>query len=145
VLLIFAVAILTTVRIGRRAPVAFSVTLTGLALGSFVAQAIVVLPFLAAGGWLLLRAWRSQRYGSPSAKAPMPGYTPPARGAAARAAAKNGTAGSGTRPTSSTTNASRRARKGQPAPSATGRQPTTQNKRYTPKSPPKKKAPPATG
>src|SRR6185437_13957186 len=100
VLLVFSAGIFITVRIGRRAPLAFAMVLTGLALGSLLGNTIAVLPFIVAGGWLLLRAWRSQKNGSPTAKAPLPGYTPPARGPAPR-----GKAGS-------TSNASRRARKG---------------------------------
>jgi hypothetical protein len=139
VLLVFSVAIFVTVRIGRRAPLAFTMVLTGLALGSFIANTIIVLPFIVAGGWLLLRAWRSQKYGSPSAKAPLPGYTPAMRGPAP----KTGTASG--RPSASTTNASRRSRKGQPTPTtATGRSAPTANKRYTPKAPPRKKIPPST-
>ncbi|HVX20538.1 MAG TPA: hypothetical protein VHB02_04255 [Acidimicrobiales bacterium] len=126
VLLVFAAAIVVTIRIGRRAPLAFTIVLTGLALGSLLGNSIAVLPFIVAGGWLLLRAWRSQKNGAPNAKTPLPGYTPPARGPAPRN--KSGT----------TTNASRRSRKGAP-PSATpgGRPAPTANKRYTPKTPPK--------
>ncbi len=137
VLLVFSVAIFVTVRIGRRAPLAFTLVLTGLAIGSVIANTIIVLPFIFAGGWLLLRAWRSQKYGSPSAKAALPGYTPPRRGPAPKAGSTSGRSGS------STTNAGRRSRKGQPpATTATGRAVPTANKRYTPKAPPKKKTPP---
>ncbi len=126
VLLVFAAAILVTVRIGRRAPLAFTIVLTGLALGSLLSQTIAVLPFIIAGGWLLLRAYRSQKYGAPGAKAPLPGYTPAARGPAPRAKA------------GSATNASRRSRKGAPPPTTvTGRAAPGANKRYTPKTPPK--------
>jgi hypothetical protein len=135
-LLVFSAAIFVTVRIGRRAPLAFTLVLTGLAIGSVIANTIIVLPFIFAGGWLLLRAWRSQKYGSPSAKAPLPGYTPPRRGPAPKAGAASGRSGG------STTNASRRSRKNQPPPSPTGRTAPTANKRYTPKAPPKKKSPP---
>jgi flagellar biogenesis protein FliO len=135
-LLVFSAAIFVTVRIGRRAPLAFTLVLTGLAIGSVIANTIIVLPFIFAGGWLLLRAWRSQKYGSPSAKAPLPGYTPPRRGPAPKAGAAGGRSGG------STTNASRRSRKNQPPPSPTGRTAPTANKRYTPKAPPKKKTPP---
>ncbi|HEY1734867.1 MAG TPA: hypothetical protein VGG23_10495 [Acidimicrobiales bacterium] len=131
-LLVFSAAIFVTVRIGRRAPLAFTLVLTGLAIGSVIANTIIVLPFIFAGGWLLLRAWRSQKYGSPSAKAPLPGYTPPRRGPAPKAGSASGRAGG------STTNASRRSRKGQPPPTTTtGRAAPTANKRYTPKTPPK--------
>jgi flagellar biogenesis protein FliO len=135
-LLVFSAAIFVTVRIGRRAPLAFTLVLTGLAIGSVIANTIIVLPFIFAGGWLLLRAWRSQKYGSPSAKAPLPGYTPPRRGPAPKAGAASGRSGG------STTNASRRSRKNQPPPSPTGRTAPSANKRYTPKAPPKKKTPP---
>jgi hypothetical protein len=61
-LLAFALAIYVTVRIGRRAPVGFTALMAGLAYETQVG--IFGLPFIAAGGWLLIRAWRVQRYGS---------------------------------------------------------------------------------
>ncbi|MGH9045517.1 MAG: hypothetical protein ACRDVP_11955 [Acidimicrobiales bacterium] len=61
----FAAAILVTVKIGRRGPLGFIALMTGLAFDTQVG--ILGLPFVAGGGWLLVRAWRVQRYGSPTA------------------------------------------------------------------------------
>lgn len=122
--LVLATAIYVTVRIHRRAPLAFTMVMTGLAFGSL----IVLLPYGVAGGWVMLRAWRTQKYGAPNAKAVMPGWTPPPpRGSTRRAksTAPRGRNGKGKGPETATT-----------------RKPTAANKRYTPKSPPKKKAAP---
>ena len=123
-LLVFAVAILVTVRIGRRAPLAFAIVLTGLAFGVF----FLLLPFLVAGGWLLLRAWRTQRYGSPTAREPVEGYVRPPPGASRRTV----------RPDAG-------AKKGRKASDAAPpeRKPPVQSKRYTPKSPPRRRPPPS--
>lgn len=100
VLLIFSLAIFITVRIGRRAPLAFAITITGLAIATVLSSLIIALPFLAGGGWLLLRAWRTQKYGSPTAKAPVEGYVRPSPGATrARPGASGGTARNSTRRT----------------------------------------------
>ncbi len=125
--LVLATAIYVTVRIHRRAPLAFTMVMTGLAFGSL----IVLLPYGVAGGWIMLRAWRTQKYGAPSAKTVMPGWTPPPpRGSTRRA--------------KSTAPRDRKGKsKGTEA--ATTRKPTAANKRYTPKSPPKKKVAPPTG
>jgi hypothetical protein len=122
--LVLATAIYVTVRIRRRAPLAFTMVMTGLAFGSL----FVLVPYGVAGGWIMLRAWRTQKYGAPTAKTVLTGWTPPApRGTTRRAKS--------TAP---------RSRKGKAAETATTRKPPAANKRYTPKSPPKKKvAPPA--
>jgi hypothetical protein len=129
--LVFAVAIYVTVRIGRRAPMAFAIVLTGLAFGTV----IIMLPYVAAGGWLLLRAYRTQKYGAPTAKAPVEGYVkPPPRSSRT---AGGSTSANGTR------NSTRRRRQGAPEPEPdTVRRPPSASKRYTPKSAPKKKVPP---
>lgn len=129
--LVFAAAILVTVRIRRRSPLAFAMVLTGLAFGTL----ILILPFLVGGGWLLLRAWRTQKYGSPTATTPVEGYVRPNPGASRRAGGT--TAGSGT-----VRNSTRRQRRGQPEEPEAVRLPPSQSKRYTPKAPPKKKVPP---
>jgi hypothetical protein len=64
VLLAFALALFITVRIGRRSGVGFTALMAGLAFEAEVG--ILGLPFIFGGGWLLLRAWRVQRYGSPT-------------------------------------------------------------------------------
>lgn len=122
--LVLAAAIYVTVLIRRRAPLAFTLVMTGLAFGSL----IVLVPYGVAGGWVMLRAWRTQKYGAPTSKTVMPGWTPPPpRGSARRAKA--------TAP---------RDRKGKGSETVTTRKPPEANKRYTPKAPPKKKvAPPA--
>lgn len=118
--LVLAVAIFVTVRIGRRAPVAFAIAITGVALGSL----IEMIPFILVAGWLLLRSYRVQKNGSPTAKAPLPGWVPPPRP----------TRG-GKRPT-----ATRSPARSTATSSAKPRTPPSANKRYTPKAPPKKKA-----
>lgn len=128
--LLFAVAIYVTVRIGRRAPMAFAVVLTGLAFGTV----IIMLPYVVAGGWLLLRAYRTQKYGAPTAKAPVEGYVrPPPRSART---------GGGSAGANGTRNTTRRRRQNEPEPETTVRRPPTASKRYTPRSAPKKKVPP---
>jgi hypothetical protein len=122
--LVFAIAIYVTVRIRRRSPLAFTLVMTGLAFSSL----LILVPYGAAGGWIMLRAWRTQKYGAPNAKFAMTGWVPPApRGSARRAKS--------TAP---------RGRRGKAADAPTTRKPPSANKRYTPKAPPKKKvAPPA--
>ena len=120
--LVLAAAIYVTVRIRRRAPLAFTLVMTGLAFGSL----LVLLPYGLAGGWVMLRAWRTQKYGTPTAKSVMTGWVaPPPRGSMRRAK---------TTPP--------RGRKSKDAGTAATRKPPSANKRYTPKSPPKKKVAP---
>ena len=64
-LLAFALALFVTVRVGRRGPVGFVALMTGFAFETQVG--ILGFPFIAVGGWLLIRAWRVQKYGSPTA------------------------------------------------------------------------------
>jgi hypothetical protein len=128
--LAFSVAIFVTVRIGRRAPMAFAIVLTGLAFGTV----IIMLPYVVCGAWLLLRAYRTQRYGAPNAKAPVEGYVrpPPRQGrGSGRTTAANGTR-----------NTTRRKRENDPEPEQPARRPPSASKRYTPKSAPKRKVPP---
>ncbi len=140
ILMAFPLAIFVTVRIGRRAPLAYASLMTGLAFE--VTLGLFGLPFLAAGAWLLIRAWKSQRYGSPTAKR----GDPPLQLARGGTAAANGSTKSA-KATASTTKSStsangRRSKKAQSAGGNVSRRPTTPNKRYTPKAPPKKKVPP---
>lgn len=127
--LIFAVAIYVTVRIGRRSPLAFALALTGLSFGTIV----VIIPFVGAGAWILVRAWRTQKYGTPRAKAPVEGYVRPPPRNARSARASGGGGGARSSPTKGAKGA---------APQGV-RQPPAPSKRYTPKAPPKKKPPPA--
>lgn len=125
--LVLALAIYITVLIRRRAPLAFTMVMTGLAFGSL----FVLLPYGFAGGWVMLRAWRTQKNGSPTARTPLTGWTaPPPRGSTRRAKAS----------------APRSGQRGKGADSTgASRKPPVANKRYTPKSPPKKKATPPKG
>ncbi len=122
--LALAVAIYVTVRIGRRSLVAFTILITGLSFGTF----LVFLPFLVAGGWLLLRAYRTQRYGSPTAKEPVEGYAP-------RGSRKQG--GSRAGPSLGPSSGAKSSAKSGPSPARpkpkgdTG--PPSANKRYPPK------------
>ena len=126
--LVLAAAIYVTVRIRRRAPLAFTMIMTGLAFGSL----LVLVPYGVAGGWVMLRAWRTQKYGAPNVKARIDGWVPPPARGTTRRATSTGPGRS-----------SRRARRQDPA--TTTRKPPPQNKRYTPKAAPKKKVtPPAT-
>lgn len=124
VVLVLALAIYVTVRIRRRAPLAFAIIMTGLGFGILY----IFVPFAVAGGWIMLRAWRAQKNGAPTARSPLPGWVPPApRGTTKRA-------------TSSGPGRAKRSRSKVEEPKV--RKPPTQNKRYTPKAPPKKKVTP---
>ncbi len=128
--LVLAVAIYVTVRIRRRSPLAFTLVMTGLAFGTL----FVLVPYGLAGAWVMLRAWRTQKYGAPTAKGrALEGWVPPPP------------RGSTRRPRSTGPSGSRRGKAAVPEKS-TVRKPPTANKRYTPKAPPpaksKKKATP---
>ncbi|MGH9086651.1 MAG: hypothetical protein ACRDYZ_00795, partial [Acidimicrobiales bacterium] len=123
--LVLALAIFVTARIGRRSALAFTAGLTGISFGTYL-----MLPFIFLAGWILLRGWRTQKYGAPNAKSARPGYAPPVgRGTTRRTRTARGgksTTGNGTGPGN--------------------RKPPEANKRYTPKTPPKpakKRVPPA--
>lgn len=69
-MLAFAAGLLVAVRVRRRAATGFLALFTGFAyetLLSVFGLEILGIPFIAVGGWLLIRAWRVQRYGSPTA------------------------------------------------------------------------------
>ncbi len=110
----------------KRTLVAFSLFLIGFGFTLFIG--LVGFIFILGGGWLMLRAWRINKYGTTNARAV-------AREAAARprgkekVAAKSSTKSSGKSAASSSASAS--------AP----RKPPTPSKRYTPKAPPRKKIP----
>jgi hypothetical protein len=109
VLLFFAAFIFAAVRIGRRSALAFATLLAGLAVEGTTGS-IIGLAFVGAGGWMILRAWRVQRYGSTSAK--------------------NAATTAGSRPL--------RKKRGSPADTGSTPAPPQANKRYTPKAPPPK-------
>ncbi|MGH9110009.1 MAG: hypothetical protein ACRDY3_11200 [Acidimicrobiales bacterium] len=123
--LVLAGAIYVAARMGRRAPLAFAAAITGVSFGTI----LVVVPFIAFAGWILLRGWRTQKYGASTAKSVRPGYTPPAARGSTRRTRSGGPTGGG------------RPRGGSRSGSADRKGPEA-NKRYTPKAPPKKKVPP---
>ena len=106
----------------KRTFVSFALFLIGFAFTLFIG--LIGFVFILVGGWLLLRAWRINRYGTTDAKAIRQEVASRPRGKAAASASK----GSGTT-------------KGK-ASSQTGvRKPPTASKRYTPKAPARKKIP----
>jgi hypothetical protein len=109
----------------KRTLVTFDLLLIGFGFTIFIGLVGFVFIFL--GGWLMLRAWRINRYGTTSSKVI-------AREAAARPRGRDRK-----QATNGTTT------KGKAAPQSAGRKPPTASKRYTPKSPPRRKIPkPAT-
>jgi hypothetical protein len=102
----------------KRTLVAFTLFLVGF--GATVFVGLVGFAFIAFGGWLMLRAWRLNRYGTTNAKAV-------AREAAARPRGKE----------RKENKQKVSAKSAGPAP----RKPPTASKRYTPKAPPRKKVP----
>ncbi len=129
IVLFFAVALAVATRIGRRSAVAFAALFAGLAIEATTGSIIGIL-FVFGGGWLLMRAWRVQRYGSPDARA-------------ARAAAAERSGGRGARGTSGDGSARRGGlfgrRSTQQEVAAAARKPPAANKRYTPRAKPKGK------
>jgi hypothetical protein len=102
----------------KRTLVAFDLFLVGFAFTVFILPFGLAFVFL--GGWLMLRAWRINRYGTTNAKAI-------AREAAARPRGRQ------------RKEAARSASKTPATPGA--RKPPVASKRYTPKAPPRKKIP----
>lgn len=119
ILLFFALLIAAAVRMKRRSFLAFAALMSGFAIES-TSGSIIGLPFIIAGGWLFVRAYRVQKYGTPSSK-----------GAAQAAAARP-------RPSKVKKNKA----KGAIPTGPTGRPKPPPSKRYTPKSPARKKPPP---
>jgi hypothetical protein len=113
---------LVALRLRKRTVVAFAFMLNGLAL------TLVLLPLglalVVLGGWLMLRASRLNRYGTANSKAV-------ARQASSRPRGRSGTGASSR--TARSTKTSGKATSGPKTPTA--------NKRYTPKSPPRRKIP----
>jgi hypothetical protein len=114
-LLAFALAIFIATRFGRRGPVGFTLLMAGLAFEAYLGILGVV--FIAGGGWLLIRAWRTQRYGSPTAtKANPTGERRPAPARAERPArAKKGKEPERTGPEASKRYTPKKAKKKRPA------------------------------
>jgi hypothetical protein len=108
----------------KRTLVAFDLFLVGFAFTLFVG--LVGFVFILLGGWLMLRAWRINKYGTTNTKtiAREAGSRP--RGRERKEGARSGT-------------------KSTKAGSASDvRKPPTASKRYTPKAPPRKKIPKST-
>jgi hypothetical protein len=102
----------------KRTLVAFDLFLVGFAFTLFVG--LIGFAFIVLGGWLMLRAWRLNKYGTTNSKAIAREAAARPRGRARKEAARS----------TSKTNASPGARK-----------PPTASKRYTPKAPTRKKIP----
>jgi hypothetical protein len=102
----------------KRTLVAFDFFLVGFAFTLFIG--LIGFAFILIGGWLMLRAWRLNKYGTTSAKAIAQEARTRPRGRDRKAAASTGTK------TSSASGA---------------RKAPTASKRYTPKAPPRKKIP----
>ena len=148
IVLLFALAVFVTVRIGRRAPLAFALLMTGFALEAVV-QTVLAIPFVFAGGWLVVRAWRVQKYGSPTAsaarrKAAAGGSNTTSTGKGGSGAAAGGTTARPSKPAKPTGRpaSGRRSKKTAEVVGANGRPKPTASKRYTPKAPPRKRVPP---
>ena len=102
----------------KRTFVAFDLFLVGFAFTLFIG--LIGFVFILLGGWLMLRAWRINKYGTTNAKV----------------IAKESAARPRGRERKEATKASGR------SPATTGeRRPPSANKRYTPKAPPRKKIP----
>ena len=129
VMAVFVISIAVSARIGRRVALAFTVLLTGFALSAAAGLAVSV-PFILMGGWLMLRAWRLQKFGTTDAR------TVARINAQARLDRKNGAKTNLQAPPQSvksqrtTTSSSRAAAS------------TTDSKRYTPKKPARKRSTP---
>jgi hypothetical protein len=109
----------------KRTFLTFDLFLIGFGFTLFIG--LIGFLFIFLGGWLMLRAWRLNRYGTTNSKLIGREAAAQPRGRDRRQAAK--TAGS----------------KGTTTPTSADRKPPTPSKRYTPKTPPRKKIPkPAT-
>lgn len=141
IVLAFALLIAVATRIGKRSFLAFGLLFGGLAVES-LAGSPLALGLVVAGGWLMVRAYRVQKYGTTSAKevaqitserratarAEKGGSKAPAPKAGGRSAA-NGKATAKTAAKGKTAVATAPDGRGKPE----------ANKRYTPKAPPRKR------
>jgi hypothetical protein len=107
----------------KRTFVSFALFLIGFAFTLFIG--LIGFVFILVGGWLMLRAWRINRYGTTDAKAIRQEVASRPRGKAAASASRS----------SSSTS------KGKASSQPGARKPPTASKRYTPKAPPRKKIP----
>jgi hypothetical protein len=106
----------------KRTFVSFDLFLIGFAFTLFIG--LIGFVFILLGGWLMLRAWRINRYGTTDAKAIRQEAAARPRGKGAASTSKSSSASRG---------------KASSGPGA--RKPPTASKRYTPKSPARKKIP----
>jgi hypothetical protein len=106
----------------KRTFVSFALFLIGFAFTLFIG--LIGFVFILVGGWLMLRAWRINRYGTTDAKLIRQEAASRPRGKAAASASKG----------SSTS-------KGKASSQPGARKPPTASKRYTPKAPARKKIP----
>jgi hypothetical protein len=120
--LLFCVVGLVALRFRKRTMVAFAFMLNGLALTLVLLPLGLALVLL--GGWLMLRAFRINRYGTANSKA------------VARQASSRPRGGSGPKAAPKAAGSSKSSGKATP-----GSRTPTANKRYTPKSPPRRKIP----
>ena len=104
-----------------RTPVVVGLFFIGFAFTLFIG--LIGFVFILLGGWLMLRAWRINRYGTTDAKLIRQETANRPRGKDARAAAPRSKASKGS------------------ASEPGVRKPPTASKRYTPKAPPRKKIP----
>ncbi len=103
----------------KRTLVAFLLFLVGFGFTLFIG--LIGFVFILVGGWLMLRAWRINRYGTTNAKLIRQEAASRPRGKAAASSRAAGKARASTPPGA--------------------RKPPTASKRYTPKAPPRKKIP----
>jgi hypothetical protein len=108
----------------KRTFVSFALFLIGFAFTLFIG--LIGFVFILVGGWLMLRAWRINRYGTTDAKLIRQEAASRPRGKGAASASK--TASTGTS-------------KGKASSQPGARKPPTASKRYTPKAPARKKIP----
>jgi hypothetical protein len=142
IVLLFAAFILVATIVGKRSLLAFALLFSGLAV-STTTGSLFGLIFLIGGGWLLVRGYRLQKYGTASGKevAQIARERRAERTASGgKASSARATSGGGrSKPTRSSKSA-----KGAPQQTTpTGRAKPQASKRYTPKTPPRKRPPPA--
>jgi hypothetical protein len=108
----------------KRTFVCFALFLIGFAFTLFIG--LIGFVFILAGGWLMLRAWRINRYGTTDAKLIRQEAASRPRGKGAASASKGSSTGTS---------------KGKASSQPGARKPPTASKRYTPKAPARKKIP----
>jgi hypothetical protein len=121
--LAFAALVVVSLYLHRRTWLAFGILLLGLSLSTY--DILITVPFIVAGGWIMLRAYRTQKYGVPNQKFIQPGWSPPATRANSRRPRSSGPSGTGP------------SRSGKSGTTTQNRKAPSQNKRYTPRTPPK--------